>query len=207
MDTFEPTEYTDLSKEYTALTRDDVYKAVLDLQSVTERSVTGELIRRPPHPYLAPEPSALWDDYVHRGGATTITIPGLGDYSYNEWGKYEKIKPYAIVHCNVSRDLMPNTILDTLSILKGNLMRELCTNKVKKVECHMTPAVKANLIQAYKRLEMYGKEMPFIPCCTDMAELLPARLDLEDMKGIEVHIVDPADNGEFYLDLKGYSRK
>lgn len=81
------------------------------------------------------------------------------------------------------------------------------TNKVKKVECHMTSIVKTNLIQAYKRLERYGKEMPFIPCCTDMAEVLPARLDLEGMRGIEVHIIDSEEHGEFYLDLKGYSKK
>lgn len=125
MDTFEPTEYTDSPKEYTALTRDDVYKAVLDLQSVTERSVTGELIRRPPHPWLASDPSDLWGDYTSRTGATTVTIPGLGDYHYNDWGQYEKIKSCAIVHCDTSKDLSPSTILDTLSILKGNLIREL----------------------------------------------------------------------------------
>ena len=231
MDTFEPTEYTDSPKEYTGLTRDDVYKAVLDLQGVMERSSTGELMREPYKPWLAPDPSPLWDDYVRRGGATTVTIPGLGEYRWGDWSVPEYPGPYreedkpkmnwveyvdekkgsykdlhAVVRCEYPPDLEQDRIMKTISIMKSEMMMKCAPHRIDRIECRMTPSVRHNLIMAYRRLNRYGKKTPFVARFDEYGRRLEDEIRIDTLHGMIIRIVDPVAYGLHYIEFEGIRR-
>lgn len=152
--------------------------------------------------------------------STWIRKPG-----HLTWGTYpedliDKINPEikkANVECSVEStpeglshmlvccdkiDLSPEYILKNLSIFKGKLMLDIAPIDVYKFECYITPVVKDNLIRASKRLEMYGKKRPYIARFDDYGRRLPDEITIDSSKGITLHIIDPADYGEFYFALK-----
>lgn len=106
------------------------------------------------------------------------------------------------VVCDDPRDLSVEHILTTLSVAKGRLMLELSPNRVKRLECSVTPAVKQNIITAGKKLRMYGKEMPIIPHFDEWGNRLPDDIKIGDHSGITLKIVNPEDFGEFYYELR-----
>lgn len=104
--------------------------------------------------------------------------------------------------CHDPKDLSVEHVLTTLSVAKGQLMMELLPNRVKKLECSVTPAVKQNIITASKKLKMYGKEMPIIPHFDEWGNRLPDDIKIGNHSGITLKIVNPEGFGEFYYELR-----
>jgi hypothetical protein len=98
-------------------------------------------------------------------------------------------------------DLSLERILTTLSVVKGRLMLEIAPIHIKEFQCSMTPAVRKNIIQASKRVKMYGKKMPIIARFDDYGNRLPDVIEINDSPGVNIKILDPADYGELYLEM------
>ena len=116
--------------------------------------------------------------------------------------KQTHVKDERAVVCNDPKDLSVEHVLTTLSVAKGRLMMELLPNRVKKLECSVTPTVKQNIITAGKKLRMYGKEIPIIPHFDEWGNRLPDEIKIGDHSGITLKIVNPEDFGEFYYELR-----
>ena len=112
-------------------------------------------------------------------------------------GKYE-----CIVACTDVDDLSGERVLKTLSAVKGKLMLDIAPIHIQKLECSMTPLVKKNIIQASKKLKMYGKKRPIIACFDEFGNRLPDKIELDTSQGVSLIIVDPKEYGDFYLELK-----
>lgn len=110
------------------------------------------------------------------------------------------------VHYTDEEDLSVRNILDTYSIAKTMLIQTCETNKMLRVECRMTPAVRNNLKTAYKKLIMFGKDMPYVPCYDKFLEELPHKIDVERKSGVKIKILDPNEYGEYYFELTGVIR-
>jgi hypothetical protein len=159
------------------------------------------------HIYKYPSTASVWSDFN-----TT-----LGEKTYEEMKKqYEKEvidtvniiseKPFKgehVVICSDTHDLSTERILKTLSAVKGKLMLDIASIRVRKIECVMTPSVRKNIITASKRLKMYGKKCPIIARFDEYGNRLSDELELSDSyRGISLEIVDPKNHGEFYLKMK-----
>lgn len=107
------------------------------------------------------------------------------------------------VTCHNDKDLLQDKILKNLSVMKSKLMFECAPVHVKYVECKMTPAVKNNIIAAYKRLNRYGKELPFVARFDDYGRRLEDKINIETLEGMKISIVNPEDYGELYLEFTG----
>lgn len=101
------------------------------------------------------------------------------------------------------QDLSERYILETLSIMKGDLFRTCHNVRIKQFECEMTPMIKDTIIHAYKKTKMYGKKMPFVPCFNAFGEELPYEFDIRGLENVKVVIVDPKIYGNYYMSLKG----
>lgn len=102
---------------------------------------------------------------------------------------------YAVA-CHNHSDLSPERVLKSLSIMKSKLMMECMPVRVEKIECKMSPMVKANMINAYRRVNMYGKKTPFVAHFDDYGRRLPDEIKIDTMKGVDLEIVDPEIYGE-----------
>ena len=99
-------------------------------------------------------------------------------------------------------DLLQERILMTLSAVKGRLMMEVMAPVcVKEFQCSMTPMVRQNIIQASKRIRMYGKKLPIIARFDDYGNRLPDKINIDTLEGMTLKIVDPKEYGELYLEL------
>ena len=76
---------------------------------------------------------------------------------------------YAVA-CSHAPDLAQDRILKCISMMKSKLMMQCAPVRVESIECRMTPAVKDNIVKAYKKLEMYGKKTPFVARLMSMEE-------------------------------------
>ena len=152
----------------------------------------------------------------------TVDIPGMWPkIAEDEWKKMMKLeldkedehkvrvskkktytKDERAVMCDDPKDLSVEHILTTLSVVKGRLMLELSPNRIKKLECSVTPAVKQNIVTAGKKLKMYGKEMPIIPHFDEWGNRLPDEISIGDHSGITLKIVNPEEFGAFYYELR-----
>lgn len=110
-----------------------------------------------------------------------------------------------IVVCSNKKDLSTETILKTLSAIKGRLMMEIAPIHIKSIECSMTPLVRQTIINASKRLKMYGKKRPIIARFDELGNRLPDEIDLDTSQGVTLKIINSEDYGEYYLELKGIS--
>lgn len=110
------------------------------------------------------------------------------------------------VHYTDEEDLSVKNILDTYSIAKTMLIQTCETNQMLRVECRMTPAVRNNLKTAYKKLIMFGKDMPYVPCYDKFLEELPHEIDVERKSGVKIKMLDPNEYGEYYFELAGVIR-
>ena len=176
----------------------------------------------------------LDDTYIHHivdrpyttivadGSIPLTTIPFAGKNSWKnsidmEWQKWmrekeeskmdflvEHFKNRYVACCNDILDLSQERVLTTLSAIKGRLMAEVSPMLVKSFECKMTPTVRNNIIQASKKLKMYGKKQPIIARFDDYGNRLPDELDLGTSQGITLKIVDPDDYGQFYLEMTAF---
>lgn len=102
-----------------------------------------------------------------------------------------------------AKGLEQNHILKCLSIMKSELMLKCSSISVKNIECKMTPMVKKNIINAYKKLEMYGKKLPFVASFDEYGRRLSDEIRIDTMKGMDIKIVEPELYGEFYIEFKG----
>ena len=107
------------------------------------------------------------------------------------------------VVCDNEQDLTQDNILKNLSVVKSRLFLESAPSRLFKIECKMTPAVKQNIIMAYRKTNMYGKDIPFIPCFDEYGRRLDDRVNLDTLQGMTVNIVDPEEYGELYLEFNG----
>ena len=109
-----------------------------------------------------------------------------------------------IVVCDNEEDLSVDRVLKSLSAVKGKLMLDVAPIHIQRMECTMTPAVKKNIIQASKKLKMYGKERPIIARFDEFGRRLPDEINLNTACGMTLIIVDGADDnyGEYYLEMK-----
>lgn len=107
-----------------------------------------------------------------------------------------------IVYCEDKTDLSIEKILTTLSAVKGRLMFEIAPIHIKEIQCKMTPTVKNHIIEASKKLKMYGKKSPIIPSFDEYGNRLPDRIEIGEDKGITVKIVEPEKYGDVYFELK-----
>lgn len=107
-----------------------------------------------------------------------------------------------IVCCEDKLDLSTERVLTTLSAVKGRLMFEIAPIHIKEIQCKMTPMVKNHIIEASKKLKMYGKKSPIIPSFDEYGNRLPDRIEIGEDKGITVKIVEPEKYGDVYFELK-----
>ena len=105
---------------------------------------------------------------------------------------------YAVA-CHNYSDLSPERILKSLSIMKSKLMMECMPIRIEKIECKMSPMVKTNIINAYRKVSMYGKKTPFVACFDDYGRRLPDEIQIDTIRGMDLKIVDPDVYGENYL--------
>lgn len=99
------------------------------------------------------------------------------------------------VICDTVLDLLPEKILTTISAVKGKLMFTIAPVHIKEIQCKMTPDVRNNIIEASKKLKMYGKKSPIIPSFDEYGNRLPDQIEIGGSKGITVQIIDPQDVG------------
>lgn len=107
-----------------------------------------------------------------------------------------------IMACQNRDDLLVENILTTLSAVKAKLMFNIAAIHVQCVECSVTPKVKDNIVLASKKLKSYGKEAPIVACFDEYGKRLPDQIEIGDMSGITLKIVDPEEYGEYYYELK-----
>ena len=105
---------------------------------------------------------------------------------------------YAVA-CHNHSDLSPERILKSLSIMKSKLMIECMPIGIEKIECKMSPMVKTNIINAYRKVSMYGKKTPFVACFDDYGRRLPDEIQIDTIRGMDLKIVDPKIYGDNYL--------
>lgn len=105
---------------------------------------------------------------------------------------------YAVA-CHNYNDLSQERILKTLSIMKSKLMMECMPVHVKSIECKMSPMVKTNIINAYRKVSMYGKKTPFVARFDEYGRRLPDEIQIDTIRGVDLKIVDPDIYGENYL--------
>lgn len=116
---------------------------------------------------------------------------------------YASEKMEFAVMCSEEKDLNQNHILKCLSIMKSKLMMKCLPIRLDHIECEMTPAVKENMIIAYKKLDMYGKKPPIIARFDEYGRRLSDEIRIDTLKGMNIKIIDPDTYGEFYIKFKG----
>ena len=107
-----------------------------------------------------------------------------------------------IVVCKNEHDLSMEHIVKTLAIAKDTLLSVIAFKSVQKIECSVTPLIRKHIIDANKKLNMYGKRPPIIAHFDEWGQRLPDDVDLGFSEGITLKIVDPKEYGESYLELK-----
>lgn len=123
-------------------------------------------------------------------------IPEMKVEEYREDNSDNRRYAVACHNCN---DLSQERILKTLSIMKSKLMMECTPVHVKSIECKMSPMVKTNIINAYRKVTMYGKKTPFVARFDEYGRRLPDEIQIDTMRGVDLKIVDPDVYGENYL--------
>lgn len=124
-----------------------------------------------------------------------MKIEEYRDANYNS-------RKYAVA-CSDEHDLSQERILKSISMMKGKLMMQCSPVHVHRIECRMTPAVKNNIITAYRKLAMYGKKTPFVARFDEYGRRLPDEIKIDTLQGMNIKIVDPLDYGHCYLAFEG----
>lgn len=108
------------------------------------------------------------------------------------------VRRYAVA-CHNYTDLSQERILKSISVMKSKLMMQCLPYRVDRIECKMSPMVKTNMINAYRRVNMYGKKTPFVACFDEYGRRLPDEIKIDTIRGMDIKIVDPATYGNNYL--------
>lgn len=108
-----------------------------------------------------------------------------------------------IVYCDDENDLSIDRIFTTISAIKGKLMLDVAPMIVKEFKCCITPQTKKNIIDASKKLKMYGKKRPIVARFDEYGNRLPDKIEIGTDNGVTLTIVDPKDVGsDLYFELK-----
>lgn len=108
------------------------------------------------------------------------------------------VRRYAVA-CHNYTDLSQERILKSISVMKSKLMMQCLPYRVDRIECKMSPMVKTNMINAYRRVNMYGKKTPFVASFDEYGRRLPDEIKIDTIRGMDIKIVDPATYGNNYL--------
>lgn len=133
---------------------------------------------------------------LYHQGISEEDIPEMKIEEYKD-DKYHN-RRYAVA-CHCESDLSQERILKSISIMKSKLMMQCAPYRVENIKCEMTPAVKANMINAYRRVNMFGKKTPFVACFDEYGRRLPDEVKIDTIRGMDIKIVDPTENGGSYL--------
>ena len=107
-------------------------------------------------------------------------------------------RKYAVA-CHNCADLSQERILKSISVMKSKLMMQCLPYRVDRIKCKMSPMVKTNMINAYRRVNMYGKKTPFVACFDEYGRRLPDEIKIDTLRGMDIKIVDPDTYGNNYL--------
>lgn len=174
----------------------------------------GKYVYRPPdgpwpRPWLADEPSRLWD-WKDFGGYVEHREEEKPQMSWSEHVQVDEFKgfhdKYVHVRCVFKPDLTEDRILKCLSIMKSELMLKCMPFKVDHILCKMTPFVKNNIIKAWRRTNMYGKKVPFVACYDEYGRRLNDKIEIDTLRGVTIQIVNPIETGEYLLEFEGVIR-
>lgn len=210
---FIPPEYDlgpDLSEPIEVTSLDDSFKRYITgyPYQITTTSSGGTSITRsyyPSHSY----PYDTWsttlsggyfDDVFEKQKKEELDKVEIREKDYSTKGIH------AVV-CDNLADLSVNGILRTLSAIKGKLMLDVNPAIIHTIECFMTPKVRTNIVNASKKLSMYGKTRPIVARFDEYGRRLPDEIEFGIANGVKLNIVDPEEYGEFYLELKATEAK
>lgn len=147
----------------------------------------------------APDPRALFEDYKEED-KPVMNWSKTVDYA----GQYKD--EYLTVSCDNEKDLAQDRILKTISIMKSNMMMKCLPYKIDRIECRMTPLIRHNIMQACRRLERYGKKIPFVACYDEYGRRIDDTVTLDTLRGVLIKIVEPNKHGELFLEFEGVLR-
>jgi hypothetical protein len=109
------------------------------------------------------------------------------------------------VKCDDEQELSIDRILKTISAVKGQLTACIYSSTehphphIASITCNMTPEVKQHIITASKKLKLYGKNIPIMPCFDKWGYQLPDKLQIDGDNGITITLVDPEKCGKIYF--------
>lgn len=131
-----------------------------------------------------------------------ISEEDIPKMNIEEYKDEKSLKRRYAVSCHDHIDLSQERILKSISVMKSKLMMQCLPYKVDRIECKMSPMVKTNMINAYRRVNMYGKKTPFVACFDEYGRRLPDEVKIDTIRGMDIKIVDPATYGNDYLVLE-----
>ena len=103
------------------------------------------------------------------------------------------------VSCHNYNDLSQDRVLKSIAVMKSKLMMKCMPYRIDSIECRMSPFVKKNIVNAYRKLSMYGKKTPFVARFDEYGRRLPDEIKIDTMRGMNIKIIDPDVYGENYL--------
>lgn len=104
--------------------------------------------------------------------------------------------------CDSHKDLSPDRIFKTISIMKSKLMMTCAPYSVDHIQCKMTPEVKNNLINAYRKINMFGKKTPFVARFDEYGRRLSDDVQIDTLRGMDIMLVNPMDYGEHFISFE-----
>ncbi|MBR2493881.1 MAG: hypothetical protein IKB64_10570 [Paludibacteraceae bacterium] len=119
-------------------------------------------------------------------------------------GRYED--RHLFVQCTNPPDLDEHRILKSISIMKSEMQMKCVPVKIDRFECKMTPIVRRNIVSAYRRLERYGKKIPFVARFDEYGRRLEDEVRIDTLRGMIIKIVDPVEYGTHYIQFEGIVR-
>ena len=140
--------------------------------------------------------------YIDKNGvpiANGYSKEDIPEMNIEEYGDEKSFNHRYAVACHNYTDLSQERILKSISVMKSKLMMQCLPYRVDRIECKMSPMVKTNMINAYRRVNMYGKKTPFVACFDEYGRRLPDEIKIDTIRGMDIKIVDPATYGNNYL--------
>lgn len=174
------------------------------LVSMTSNASYGGSLTAYPRNYSITYQGATYQGVTYQSGVLDNILTAHGEEGEPVNIKKQRIDESNeyVYYCTDENDLSPERILTTISAIKGRIALDATPDGVLDNECSMTPLVRKRIIEASKKLKMYGKEMPIIARFDEYGNKLPDTIDLQGATGIELKIVDPKYYGELYFSLK-----
>lgn len=149
---------------------------------------------------------SVWGTWADSSKLSEEDEEGGFEMEINSRADHEnRCKRYAVT-CKQKDDLVQERILKCLSIMKSKLMMQCAPVAIHNIECKMTPSVKDNIINAYRKISMYGKKTPFVARFDEYGRRLSDDIRIDTLQGMTIKIVDPEIYGEYFLEFEGIVR-